>query len=57
MGVRTEETSTMRHMLCGASGYIIIPWVLFGIADCSTFGIGHSSWVMNDHSMILSWGN
>ena len=32
-GVRTEETSTMRRTLCGASRHIIIPWVLFGIAD------------------------
>jgi len=32
-GVPFEETSTMCRTLCGASRNIIIPWVLFGIAD------------------------
>jgi len=33
MGVRTEETCTTRPTLCGESQRIIIPFVLFGIAD------------------------
>jgi hypothetical protein len=33
MGVPTEELSATRRTLCGASQHIIIPSVLFGLAE------------------------
>jgi len=50
-GVRTELTSTMRRILCGASWHIIIPWVLFGMADdrYSKSSTNNRSWCTLHH--------